>query len=146
MVNYEWQFPALDVKFSDGEMKNVVTTVHWVLVATEGEHSTSVYGSVGVPEPTPEAFVSYEDLTQEEVISWVEAALNESGEESQLQAMKDGLVSQIETMKAPVTATLTPPWNVAPEVIVETDIIDEEAVDEPAPEVVVDSAGEEESV
>jgi len=105
-MEYTWQFPALDVKYSEGELQNVVTTVHWVLVATEDEHTASVYGSIGVPEPTPEQFVSYDDLTQEEVQSWVE---DEMGEE-QVQAHKDNLANQIATLKAPVTGTLTPPW------------------------------------
>jgi hypothetical protein len=106
-IQYAWQFPALDVTYSDGELQNVVTAVHWRLTATEDQHSASTYGSVGVGTPTPEAFVSYEDLTEEEVISWVTTAL---GGEDSVQAMKDGLASQIETQKAPKTGTMTPPW------------------------------------
>lgn len=105
-IQYTWEFPALDVKYSAGELSNVVNTVHWRINASDGVHSASTYGSIGVPEPTPEAFVSYDDLTKEEVQSWVESALGEE----QLQAMYDGLAGQIETLKAPVTGTLTPPW------------------------------------
>lgn len=105
-IQYTWGFPALDVKLSEGEMTNVVTTVHWTLTGTEGDHTASTYGSLGVGEPTPEGFVDYELLTAAEVQSWVESAMGEE----QLQSMYDGLVQQIETLKAPVTGTLPPPW------------------------------------
>jgi hypothetical protein len=106
-IEYKWVFPTLEVTYSVGELQNVVTVVHWILTATDGQYSDRLYGSAAVGTPTPEAFVSYEDLTEEEVISWVTTALG--GEES-VQAMKDGLAAQIETQKAPQTGTMTPPW------------------------------------
>ena len=107
-IQYKWGFPALDVTYSVGDLQNVVSTVHWTLTATEDQYTASVYGSAGVGSPTPEAFVSYEDLTEEEVISWVTTALG--GEES-VQTMMDGLAAQIEAQKAPQTGTMSPPWN-----------------------------------
>jgi hypothetical protein len=122
-ITYEWQFPALDVNYSVGEMKKVVTTVHWVLVATaEDGYSASVYGSIGVPEPTPEAFVSYEDLTQEEVQAWVESAMRSETEvedsegvvttvvTDSVQELYESLARQIEVARAPLTGTLIPSW------------------------------------
>lgn len=129
-IVYEWQFPALDVKYSVGEMKNVVTTIHWVLNATsEDGYFASVYGTISVPEPTPEVFVSYEDLTKKEVQTWVESAMRESSIQSELvseenddyveetpsdpiQNLRDNLAKQIEAARTPVTGTLNPPWTV----------------------------------
>lgn len=105
-IQYTWGFPALDVKYSEGELQKVVTTVHWTLSALEDSHSVSTYGSVGVPEPTPEAFISYKDLTKEEVESWVQSAL---GQET-VDAMFTSLAQQIQNLKTPATGTLTPPW------------------------------------
>jgi hypothetical protein len=122
-IQYTWEFPALDVKYSDGEMTNVVNTVHWRLNATDGVHTVSTYGSIGVPEPTPEAFVSYDDLTKEEVQSWVESAMRtetpsvDGTEEAVVvdgvQELYENLARQIAVQKAPVSGTLTPPWNLA---------------------------------
>lgn len=106
-IEYKWVFPTLEVTYSVGDLANVVTAVHWTLTATDGQYSERSYGSVGVGTPTPEAFVSYEDLTEEEVISWVTTAL---GGEEAVQAMKDGLAAQIETQKAPKSGSMTPPW------------------------------------
>jgi hypothetical protein len=106
-TQYKWGFPALDVTYSVGDLQNVVSTVHWTLTATEDQYTASVYGSAGVGSPTPEAFVSYEDLTEEEVIAWTTEAL---GGEEQVQAMMDSLAAQIEAQKAPKTGTMTPPW------------------------------------
>jgi hypothetical protein len=106
-IEYKWQFPSLEVTYAVGELENVVTVVHWRLNATEGQHSASTYGSVGVGSPTPEAFVSYEDITEEEVTDWVTSAL---GGEEYVQVMKNSLAVQIETLKAPKTGSMTPPW------------------------------------
>ena len=109
MITYTWDFPSLDVKLVDGQLDKVVSVVHWTLTAVDGEHSAYVYGSLGVPEPTPEEFVEYEDLTKAQVESWVVATMNQEDEES-VQHLKDNLASQIETLKAPKTATLEAPW------------------------------------
>jgi hypothetical protein len=66
------------------------------LTATDDQYSASSYGSVGVSTPTPEVFVSYDDLTEEEVTAWVVNAL---GVNEPVQFMKDGLAAQIETKK-----------------------------------------------
>jgi hypothetical protein len=116
-IQYTWQFPALDVTYSVDELQNVVTAVHWRLTAIEDQHSATTYGSVGVGTPTPEAFISYEDLTEEEVISWVTTALG--GEES-VQTKMDELAAQIETQKAPKTGTMSPPWTPATPVYPQT--------------------------
>ena len=120
-IQYTWEFPALDVKYSAGELSNVVNTVHWRINASDGVHSASTYGSIGVPEPTPEAFVSYDDLTKEEVQSWVESAMrtetpsaDDDSEEvvivDGVQELYENLARQIAVQKAPVTGTLRPPW------------------------------------
>ena len=106
-IEYTWQFSSLDVTYAVDELENVVTVVHWRLTATEGQHTASTYGASGVGSPTPEAFVSYEDITEEEVIEWVTTAL---GGDASVQNMKDSLATQIATLKAPMTGSMTPPW------------------------------------
>lgn len=103
-MEYNWIVSAMDVKLSEGEMKDVVYNIHWRRNATEGEYSAEVYGTCPVGEPTPEQFVSYEDLTKEEVESWLEANLD-------VESIDAGLASQIESQKNPVDATLPPPFN-----------------------------------
>lgn len=54
----------------DGE-QDVVFTVHWTLVGTDGEYTGSVYGSVGVTLSSETPFTPYAELTQEQVLGWV---------------------------------------------------------------------------
>lgn len=103
-MEYNWIISAMDVKLSEGEMKDVVYNIHWRRSAVDGEYSAEVYGTCNVGDPTPEQFVSYEDLTKEEVESWLEANLD-------VEAIDAGLASQIELAKNPIDATLPPPFN-----------------------------------
>jgi hypothetical protein len=102
-MKYNWIVNAMEVKLSEGEMKNVVTMVHWTRNAIDGEFSAGSYGSCLVGSPTPEEFVSYDDLTKEEVESWLEANLNVSEIDANLDA-------QIELEKNPIQAILPPPF------------------------------------
>lgn len=102
-MEYNWIVNAMEVKLSEGEMKDVVTHVHWRRIATDGELSAERYGCSSVGSPTPEEFVSYEDLTKEEVESWLEASLDVAEIDANLDA-------QIELKKNPVDATLPPPF------------------------------------
>jgi hypothetical protein len=102
-MEYNWIVNAMEVKLSEGEMKNVVTMVHWRRTAIDGEFSAESYGTCSVGNPTPEAFVSYEDLTKEEVESWLEASLDVSEIDANLDY-------QIQSKKNPIQATLQPPF------------------------------------
>jgi hypothetical protein len=102
-MEYNWIVNAMEVKLSEGEMKDVVTMVHWTRNAIDGEFSAESYGTCSVGNPTPEAFVSYEDLTKEEVESWLEASLD-------VAEIDANLLSQVELKKNPIDATLPPPF------------------------------------
>jgi hypothetical protein len=102
-MEYNWIISAMEVKLSEGEMKDVVTLVHWRRTATDGEFSADTYGTCSVGNPAPEEFVSYEDLTKEEVESWLEASLDVAEIDANLDA-------QVELKKNPIDATLPPPF------------------------------------
>ena len=102
-MEYNWIISAMDVKLSEGEMKDVVYNIHWRRTLADGEFAADSYGTCAVGEPTPEQFVSYEDLTKEEVESWLEANLD-------VESIDAGLLAQVELKKHPVDATLPPPF------------------------------------
>ena len=105
---YNWTINALDAKISneDGN-ENVVYTVHWGYSATDetGEHSASSIGTHGV-EYDADNFTPYADLTEEQVIGWLEAGLN-------VEAMKAGLDSRIEKLVTPTETTFHNPFPAA---------------------------------
>lgn len=104
---FDWIISAMDCKIHEGEMTDVVQTVHWRYNATEvvGEKTyfSEMYGATQVGEPTPEDFTSYPDLTKEQVVSWLEAVLD-------VPSMQENLTKQIKLQINPIDVTLPPPF------------------------------------
>jgi len=102
---YNWKINALDAKIlnEDGN-ENVVYIVHWGLTATDesGDYVASSIGTHGV-EYDADNFTPYADLTEEQVIGWLEDGLD-------VEAMKAGLDSQIEKLITPEEITYTDPF------------------------------------
>ena len=85
---------------------DVVFTVHWTLNATDGEHAGSVYGSVGLTLDPEATYVPYADLTEAQVIGWVQDALGEE----QVAMYEANLVTQINNKINPPVITPHLPW------------------------------------
>ena len=90
----------------DGET-DVVFTVHWTLNGTDGTYNGSVYGSVGVTLDEGAAFTPYEDLTQAQVIGWVQDALGEE----QVASYEANVAQQIADQINPPVVTPPLPWS-----------------------------------
>jgi hypothetical protein len=90
----------------DGET-DVVFTVHWVLSGTDGTYAGSVYGSSGVMFNEGSTFVPYEDLTEAQVIGWVQDALGEE----QVASYEANVAQQIENQINPPVVTPPLPWS-----------------------------------
>ena len=90
MNTYTWNIVNLDRKTSDG----FVITAHYVVSATDGVYNASTYGTVGYTQED-KAYIPYADLTQAEVIGWVQESLGQDTVEASLTA-------QIEAQKNPV--------------------------------------------
>ena len=97
-MEYTWIISSLNAKIAEGNLSNVIETVHWRLQATDGEHTADVYGSVGLEAPEGD-FIPYESLTQADIEAWLEAKLD-------VDALKAGLDAQIEALKNPTHVSL----------------------------------------
>jgi hypothetical protein len=106
MAQYKWVIPVkgLETAPSENGLADVVKTVHWIYQATDADYSASVYGSMACATPSETDFTSYDDLTQDDVISWLEAGLD-------VDALKENLDKQIEYQKNPPIVNLPLPWN-----------------------------------
>jgi hypothetical protein len=101
-----WNIEQMDRQTSDG----LVTTVHWRANAIEDSYSATSYGSVGLT--AGQSLIPFADLTKEVVIGWVKDKL---GAET-VTATEESLTSQIESQKAPVSASGLPAaWTVVTE-------------------------------
>jgi hypothetical protein len=94
-----WTISTLDSNTSNG----FVTTAHWQATAVDGEHSSSIYGTVSWSEGTPT--IPYANLTEATVLNWVWESVDKTATES-------ALAAQIALLKNPVKATGTP-WGQA---------------------------------
>jgi len=98
-MSVTWKISTLDRDVATG----YVTTAHWQASAVDGEHSASVYATVGWPEGTPA--IAYASLTEATVLNWVWESVDKTATEASLAA-------QIALLKNPVKANGTP-WSQA---------------------------------
>ena len=96
MNTYTWSVIQMDRKTVNG----FVNTVHYNVSATDGEYNASTYGTVGYTKET-NTFKPYADLTQADVIGWVQESLGKDTVEASLTA-------QIEAQKNPVSESGLP--------------------------------------
>jgi hypothetical protein len=75
-MTYNWIISDLVAKIQDGDLEKVIETVHYRYQATDGEHTADVYGSVGLEAPDAESFKPFEEVTEADVIAWLESKLD----------------------------------------------------------------------
>lgn len=97
-----WTIANLEHNVADGG----VTVAHWRVTEEEtvGDvtYSASAYGMCGfTPDASADDFIAYNDLTEEVVMGWVHAEVDQSATEASLTA-------NIEGQKNPVSADGTP--------------------------------------
>jgi hypothetical protein len=106
-ITNTWNIQQLDAYPELDGQADVVFSVHWQLNGTDGTYNGSVYGSVGVTLDEGASFVPYADLTQAQVIGWVQSALGEE----QVTAYEANVAQQIENQINPPVVTPPLPWS-----------------------------------
>lgn len=105
-TTYTWAVVQMDAyPEADGET-DVVFNVHWTLTGSDGTYIGSVYGSQGVTVDPDAPFVPYADLTEAQVIGWVQDALGAE----QVTTLEENVAQQINNQIAPAVVTPTLPW------------------------------------
>lgn len=94
MATYKWVISDLKAKIQDGELSNVIETVHYRYQAEDADGNVAdVYGSIGLESPDAESFIAHEDLTQADVEAWLEAKLNVADMQAGLDAQLDAIAN-----------------------------------------------------
>ena len=91
MTTFNWTIPQMDRLTSDV----FVVTVQYRVDATDGDYSASTYGTVSYNQQPEETYTPYDQLTEAQVVGWVQTSLGQETVESSLQ-------SQIDLQKNPV--------------------------------------------
>lgn len=95
-MNFTWNVVQMDRLTADG----FVVTVHYTVNAVDGDFTASTYGTVGYAQED-KVYKPYADLTQVEVIGWVQESLGK-------ETVEESLTAQIEAQKNPVQETGLP--------------------------------------
>lgn len=103
MTNYTWTISSMETAPSEDGLTDVVKTIHWRYKGVDGNYQAEVYSSFACPSPSSTDFTAYEDLTEADVIGWLEAGID-------VDAMNTNIDSQIENLKNPPIVSLPLPW------------------------------------
>ena len=96
-MEYQWNVVQMDRLTSDG----FVVTVHYTVNAVDGDYTASTYGTVGYTEQPDEQYTPYADLTEAQVVGWVQESLGKDTVEA-------ALAAQIDSQKNPVSESGLP--------------------------------------
>ena len=105
-ITNTWDVVQMDAYPEYEGEPDVVFTVHWTLAATDGTYTGSVYGSIGVSLAEGGTFTPYIDLTEAQVIGWVQSAMGEA----QVATYEATVASEIEVQANPPVVILPLPW------------------------------------
>ena len=103
-----WTVSTMERTLTDGDLSDVVTTLHWQVTDSETVdeivHSGRCYGTVGLEAPDADNFTAYADISEADAIAWAKAAIGEE----QVATYEASVASQIELSKNPVSAAGVP--------------------------------------
>lgn len=104
-IEYTWGIHRLDFKTEENSLLKVIKVVHWRYTANNGSITATHYGFVPVSAPDATNFTQFDNLTEEQVKSWIESRLNHW-------AIQKGLQDElIRVANAPNAHTNEMPWN-----------------------------------
>lgn len=104
-ITYTWDFPQLDIVYSEAGYTNVVQAVHWNYQAVDGNYYENMVGCTPLDLPAG-SFINYNDLTPQIVQGWVTSKLGAE----EVDRMSAELASRIELLKKPKGTSEPPPW------------------------------------
>jgi hypothetical protein len=103
-ITYTWNCTTVDTYPTKSDQADVIFNVHWRLNGvddTEDENVGDSYGVVSLDTEDLSTFTAFADITEADVIGWVEAALGED----QVTALKASIDAQIAEKITPTVVT-----------------------------------------
>lgn len=108
-TQYIWTFPSVEIVPQEGNLENVIRTVHWRLRAErDGVSSQEIYGSETLAPAVAATFRPLDQITKEIVTGWIEAHMGD-----RVAAAKVMLDAEIDAQLTPDPSKpvpITPAW------------------------------------
>jgi hypothetical protein len=114
MTTFNWTISAVERAVSLDELSDVIQTVHWRYRGTDENGITAeTYGATPIGEPNPQDFTPWDEVTESDVIGWLEAIMSvvpevaegEEAQPTQLEKMQSNIENQIALLITPKTIT-----------------------------------------
>jgi hypothetical protein len=105
-ITNTWAVQQMDCYPEEDGETDVVFNVHWTLTGNDGTYIGSVYGSQSVTIDPDAPFTPYADLTEAQVIGWVQDAMGAE----QVAAYEANVAQQINDQIVPPVVTPPLPW------------------------------------
>jgi len=106
-TNFQFVISQLNCAVESKGLPNVINQIHWrynaIKVEGDKTYFADTYGAVNVAQPNPQNFTPYSDVTEQEIINWLEQILP-------IQAMQSSLEASINLQINPIEVTLPLPW------------------------------------
>jgi hypothetical protein len=99
-LSYTWAITSLK-KTTDGNISNVVVQTNWTCTGTDADGDSGTFnGATPFPLSSvdPENFIPYEELTEADVLSWIQAVVVGAYKEH----IDEQIMKQIALIKDPV--------------------------------------------
>ena len=110
MTTYNWNCKTVDAYPLVGENADVVYNVHWRVTAVSDQvdpdgnaYQASAIGTQVLNTEDITDFIPFDQLTNDQVVEWVKAAMGEEG----VSSIESGIQSQIDNLITPKSVTLT---------------------------------------
>ena len=110
MITYDWNCKTVDAYVEQDNEADVVYNVHWIVTGIsdtldpEGNpYSATNIGTQTIDTGDITDFIPFDQVTNEEVVAWTQAAMGEE----QVASIEASIASQIEKLITPTTVTLT---------------------------------------
>jgi hypothetical protein len=101
---YTWQITQMDTIPDFSGFTNFVTRVYWKYIgANENNISSSIVGYVEFDERGPNPYIEYNDLTEEDVINWLDTYAS-------VDELQNIISQKIFDIENPPTVNLPLPW------------------------------------
>lgn len=103
-ITFEFKIKQLEVAPMLGDLENVVTRVRYDYIGTDENRVTSTFvGATPMPAPNSEAYKPFDQLTETDVISWLEEVADKSH-------MQERITKAIQAQITPKNVDMPLPW------------------------------------
>ena len=105
-ITYKWIIESMECVLSENGMNNIVKTVNYQYIGSDGTNEYTVFGKVDLGDPDPNTYIQYSSLTENTVISWVSSKVGTYN----VNHYENVISTAISNMINPPIVTNLPPW------------------------------------